>query len=117
MTAAPGPPDGFSHRRPRGDGVMTLIAHQTPVQERPRGGHDLSSMIASEAEGLLRRGAYLALRDVECEARGDRLYLFGLLPSHYLKRVAQAVAGEVEGVCGVVNPIEVIAAPGRPGVG
>jgi osmotically-inducible protein OsmY len=72
--------------------------------------------IARVAEDRLRRSGYLALRDVSCDAREGVVYLRGRLPAHYLKQVAQALAAGVEGVCRVVNLIEV-ATPARPGRG
>jgi osmotically-inducible protein OsmY len=60
-----------------------------------------------EAEQRLRRSRYLALQDVRCIAADDAVYLYGCLPSFYLKQVAQEIAASVEGIQRVVNRIEV----------
>jgi osmotically-inducible protein OsmY len=61
-----------------------------------------------QAEERLRRSSYLALQDVSCSASDGVLYLHGLLPSYYLKQVAQEITAGLEGVRGVVNRIEVL---------
>lgn len=70
--------------------------------------------IGIEALRRLRRSGYLALWDVSCDVRGERVRLLGRLPSYYLKQVAQAVVAQVEGVRGVENLIEVASPGGRP---
>src|SRR5262249_44586249 len=49
---------------------------------------DRLSPIHPEAEQRLRRSNYLALQDVRCFATDDAVYLYGRLPSFYLKQVA-----------------------------
>jgi hypothetical protein len=73
--------------------------------------------IGREVEGRLRRSGYLALTDVACYVRDGVVYLRGRVPSYYLKQLAQAGAGEVEGVRRVVNRIEVTAATRSAAVG
>jgi len=63
--------------------------------------------IAESALGRLRSSSYSALKEVGCTCRGGTLELRGLLPSHYLKQVAQSLASDVEGVTAVVNRIQV----------
>ena len=73
--------------------------------------------IEEAAEGHLRRSSYLALRDIGCTCREGVVTIRGCLPTHYLKQIAQHVVTELEGVCGIVNQIEVLAPPGRDVVG
>jgi osmotically-inducible protein OsmY len=62
---------------------------------------------AHEAQRLLHASSYSALCDISCLARDGVLYLYGRLPSYYLKQVAQEIASGVEGVRLVMNRIEV----------
>jgi osmotically-inducible protein OsmY len=71
--------------------------------------------IEEVAEGHLRRSGYLALRDIGCTCREGVVTLRGCLPTYYLKQIAQHVVAELEGVCGIINRIEVLASSGRTG--
>ena len=73
--------------------------------------------IEEAAEGHLRRSGYLALRDIGCTCREGVVTLRGCLPTYYLKQIAQHVVTEREGVCGIINQIEVLAPSGRAVVG
>jgi osmotically-inducible protein OsmY len=75
---------------------------------------DCLSPIHPEAEQRLRRSSYLALQDVRCIATDDAVYLYGCLPSFYLKQVAQEIAAGVEGVHRVINRIEVLGPAAGP---
>ena len=68
---------------------------------------------ADLAERALRNSPYLALRNVACEYGGGVLTLRGRLPTYYLKQVAQAVVGRIDGVRQIVNDIEVVCAGPR----
>jgi osmotically-inducible protein OsmY len=69
--------------------------------------------IEEAVEGHLRRSSYLALRDIGCTCREGVVTLRGCLPTYYLKQIAQHVVAELEGVCGIINRIEVLAPSGR----
>jgi osmotically-inducible protein OsmY len=69
--------------------------------------------IKEAAEGHLRRSGYLALRNIGCNCREGVVTLRGCLPTYYLKQIAQHVVAELEGVCGIINQIEVLASSGR----
>jgi osmotically-inducible protein OsmY len=73
--------------------------------------------IEEAAQGHLRRSGYLALRDIGCTCREGVVTLRGCLPTHYLKQIAQHLVVELEGVCGIINHIEVPAPTGRALVG
>jgi hypothetical protein len=55
-------------------------------------GHRRDAAIDRTAEHRLRCSGYLALRDVDCMASDDVLYLHGRLPSYFLKQIAQEIA-------------------------
>jgi len=67
------------------------------------------SGIGELAESRLRRSAYLALQYISCEFHARVLILRGRLPSYYLKQIAQALVGDIEGVERIDNQIEVMA--------
>ena len=67
----------------------------------------MRTAIAEAALGRLHRSSYTALRGVGCSFRDGLLELHGILPSHYLKQVAQNLVSDVEGVTTVVNRIDV----------
>ena len=69
--------------------------------------------IEEAAEGHLWRSGYLALRDISCTCREEVVTLRGCLPTYYLKQIAQHVIAEIEGVCRIINQIEVQATLGR----
>jgi len=71
--------------------------------------------VARHAQERLGRSGYLALREVSCLVSDGDLHLFGCLPSHYLKQVAQEIALSVEGACHVINRIIVLAPECRGG--
>jgi osmotically-inducible protein OsmY len=62
---------------------------------------------ARAAEHLFARCPYGSLRDVSCEFHEGRLVLNGVVPSYYLKSVAQTVARGVAGVRQIENDLEV----------
>ena len=70
-------------------------------------------LMQNQAQALLLRTPYPALRSISCECRGRELILRGRLPSYFLKQMAQSAVAHLPGVDRVVNQIEVIAALGR----
>jgi len=59
------------------------------------------------AEARLRRSGYSALHNVICLYQDGLLTLRGIVPTHYLKQVAQQQVADLEGVRMVLNQIEV----------
>jgi len=59
----------------------------------------------------LRRSGYAPLWCVKCEAQDDVVSLSGMVPSFYLKQIAQELAGHTVGVRRVENRLRV--APSR----
>jgi hypothetical protein len=60
------------------------------------------------AQRRLQGSPYLALRELGCAYHDGVLTLWGSLPSHYLKQVAQTMVGDVAGVTTLVNTIAVV---------
>lgn len=60
------------------------------------------------AERLFRQSQYLQLRALRCEEQGDKLVLYGQLPTYYLKQIAQTTVAPLAGDCHIVNEIEVV---------
>jgi osmotically-inducible protein OsmY len=96
-----------------GDGVMSVIP---PFGEthKPTMSPDLLAA-ARMAEERLGRSGYVALRQVSCFAGRNEIFLYGCLPSHYLKQVAQEIVLSVEGVRHVINRIIVLTPAPRRG--
>ncbi len=75
----------------------------------------ISTATKSECDDLLRNAVIAALRSsgyrllwgLECKVHDDSVILTGLLPSFYLKQVAQTVVMSVDQVKEVRNAIEV----------
>ena len=89
-----------------------MITTASPTADRETTSATRSSTIDRMAEERLRSSSYLALRGIACIARNDVVYLHGRVPSYFLKQVAQEIAARVEGVCRVINRIDVLR-PGR----
>jgi osmotically-inducible protein OsmY len=63
--------------------------------------------IRRKAEYLLERSRHPELRRVCCDVQQGVLRLRGLLPSHFLKQMAQVEVAAIEGVRALINDIEV----------
>lgn len=94
---------------------MVALGFPATKYEKLRNVHDLD--VRRRTEHLFQTSGYLALRDIKCEPREGRLHLCGRLPSYYLKQVAQSIAEEFEGVCELVNEIEVVVPSARRALG
>lgn len=83
-----------------------------PAQD---GDHSLEIETTAETvRACLVRTGYLDLRFLSIETTGSLVVLRGQVSSFYLKQVAQAAVGDVEGVRLVVNRIEVERPSPRP---
>ena len=56
---------------------------------------------------VLRSSAYPALRRLRCDVAGSVVRLHGVLPSYYLKQIAQSAIHRLEAIRGVTNLVEV----------
>ena len=66
-----------------------------------------SDLLHNAVIAALRSSGYRLLWDLECEVREDLVTLTGVLPSFYLKQVAQTIAMGVDQVREVRNGVEV----------
>jgi hypothetical protein len=71
--------------------------------------------LRTAALGLLRSSGYRPLRYLDCEVRDGRAVLSGVVPSFYLKQLAQALLLRLGEIQGVNNLLEVL--PGGPALG
>jgi osmotically-inducible protein OsmY len=66
-----------------------------------------SNLLHDAVIAALRSSGYRLLWNLECEVRDDSVTLTGVLPSFYLKQIAQTIAMSVDQVREVRNGIEV----------
>lgn len=83
------------------------------LTEQRRRGQPRRSSIAETAESRLRRSAYMAVGQVQCDFANGVLTLCGRLPSYYLKQIAQHAVADIEGIEEIVNQVEVVPATPR----
>ncbi len=83
--------------------TRTFLTPTPPRVIGPRPSKDLAEAVRAR----LHQCGYLALREIAIDTTGREVVLRGRVSSFYLKQVAQAQAGAVEGVRLVVNQIEV----------
>ena len=76
---------------------MVAIATQT----------DASDFLRSAVLAGLQSSGYRVLSKLECEVRDRSVFLSGVVPTFFLKQMAQAVALRIEQVREVVNRVEV----------
>jgi hypothetical protein len=63
--------------------------------------------LRAAALALLRSSAYAALRRLRCEVTEAVVIVRGVLPSYYLKQMAQTILLRLDGIRGVMNLVEV----------
>ncbi|WP_197355400.1 BON domain-containing protein [Aureliella helgolandensis] len=61
----------------------------------------------------LRQSPYRHLKDVQCRLDGRTAFLTGILPSYFMKQMAQEVVRRVDGVTAIDNQVEVWTAEER----
>jgi len=64
--------------------------------------------IADAARQRILQQPHLAMQRIWCEFQAGRLFLRGQVPRFYHKQLAQEAVVGLEGVCQVVNEIEVV---------
>lgn len=67
----------------------------------------LDTELATRASAELRRSSYRAMHRVSCDAFNCVLTLRGQVPSYFMKQIAQATVGKVDGVREVDNQLVV----------
>lgn len=101
-------------------GESTMASNSVTTDRSSERTDDLRSRRIEEAAAArLRRTGYPQIREITCFHQSGRLTLYGVLPSYYLKQLAQTAVADIDGVKTVTNEIDVVA-PGptsgwRPG--
>ncbi len=97
---------GFAAPGRQGIGMMITPDQSSSDTNQPA---SAACTIRASAERRLERSGYAALRLVDCEFQSESgvLHLRGAVPSYYLKQLAQALAGDLEGVRFVDNQLNV----------
>jgi osmotically-inducible protein OsmY len=88
---------------------MTMLNIQTPrhlVSLRPVSEND--EALQKTAVSLLKESGYSAVARLECRVDHGVVELAGVVPSFYLKQVAQAVIQRLERVQGIRNEVQVL---------
>ncbi len=91
---------------------VATVASFDPAPGPPLGRDD---RLRTAALGLLRSSGYRPLRCLNCDVRDGRAVLSGVVPSFYLKQLAQALLLRLGELQGVKNLLEVL--PGGPALG
>ncbi len=94
------------------DAVVSLEARPVSVRRHIHAAHPVATEIRSRFES----SSYAELRNVESNFRAGHLTLTGLVSTFYLKQLATALAGGVEGVVQIDNRLDVVdfRSPMRP---
>jgi hypothetical protein len=69
--------------------------------------HRENDRLRFAAMKLLQSSGYSALRRLTCEATEAVIAVHGVLPSYYLKQIAQSAIHRLEAIRGVTNLVEV----------
>lgn len=85
-------------------GFILFRVYCPPRADEP----DVKFSIVAEAKERLQRQPHLSLQRIWCEFDEGDLFLRGQVPSFYLKQLAQTAVAGLDGVCQVVNEIEVV---------
>src|SRR5262245_20667339 len=94
------------------DAVVTVERRPVAIRRHIHAAHPVASEIRSRFES----SSYAELRNVESVFRAGHLTLTGLVSTFYLKQLATALAGGVEGVERIDNRLDVVdfRSPMRP---
>ena len=77
----------------------------------------VQSDVAEQAERLMRRNGHLCQQNVSCDFREGVLVIRGVVPSYYLKQVAQEVVASLAEVVRIDNQLSVTVPDSRQSVG
>jgi hypothetical protein len=94
----------FPHPRSK-KGYESMTPDNSPLATQS--GAEADDRLSAEAIALLRASGHRPLWSLSCDVRGDMVVLSGVLPTFYLKQVAQALLLRLESVQGVQNRVEV----------
>jgi hypothetical protein len=77
----------------------------------------LLTTLNQQGEERHRRCGYPVHREASRDGHDEWIHLHGPIPSHYLKQIAQAVVGKIEGGRLIINHIEGVAPTGGKSIG
>jgi hypothetical protein len=87
--------------------MMTATCNADNIQQPPASGRPENDHLRTAALKLLRSTGYPALRSLQCEVREAVVFVHGVVPSYYLKQIAQTTILRLDGIRGVRNLVEV----------
>jgi hypothetical protein len=85
----------------------SLVAQRCCDEGRPQ-----DDGVHFAASKLLQSSSYAALRGLRCEVMETVAVVHGVVPSYFLKQMAQSVIRRLDGIQSVMNLVEVRAAKG-----
>lgn len=91
-----------SPKEARTEANCTAQDERFPADHRER-----DEWLRAAATHLLHSSNYAALRRLRCEASEAVIAVHGILPSYYLKQMAQSAIQRLNGIRGVNNLVEV----------
>lgn len=86
------------------EAATTSLAQSVPVRRHIHAAHPVATEIRQRFES----SSYAELRNIESNYRSGHLTLTGLVSTFYLKQLATALAGGVEGVEQIDNRLDVV---------
>ena len=87
--------------------MLLLDEPQTRPRDRTDGQIDPARRIIDRVLTRFRNCGHRSIGNVSCELLECTLTLHGIVPSFYLKQMAQVIAAQVDGVCELNNHIVV----------
>ena len=87
--------------------MMTASSGSDALQLSPDSCWPVDDGLRCAALKLLRSSGYAALRKLRCDVREAVVILHGVLPSYYLKQMAQTIVLRLDGIHSVRNLVEV----------
>lgn len=86
--------------------MITVPTHAEPVVDLPQTpARDVR--IESSVKSELHSSGYRSLREIDCHVHEDMVILSGIVPSFYMKQIAQTVVMKIDGVNGIENRLRV----------
>jgi hypothetical protein len=94
--------------------MTTTYSHSDAVRRRRDQCELGDNALRLAALKLLHSSSYTTLRRLRCEVTDAVVIVHGILPSYYLKQVAQSIVLRLNGIEGVMNLVEVRGIDSRP---
>jgi BON domain len=87
--------------------MTTALSSSDAIHRSPDSGCPGDDRLRIAALKLLRSSGFAALRRLRCEVTEAVVIVHGVVPSYYLKQMAQAVILRLNGIRSVMNLVEV----------